>query len=101
MLAALRAGSANAAIAREHEVSVHTVRSQVSSVLRKLGVSSRRELAATEDEMANDGGRMMRCSFCLKPEDEVRYLLGGGARVYICCDCVESCNRILARQRAG
>jgi DNA-binding CsgD family transcriptional regulator len=100
VLAALRAGKANAAIASEQGVSVHTVRSQVSSILRKLGVSSRRELTATEGEMA-DNGRRMRCSFCLKAEDEVRYMLGGGAGVYICGDCVESCNRILARQRAG
>jgi ATP-dependent Clp protease ATP-binding subunit ClpX len=48
-----------------------------------------------------DNRDRMRCSFCLKPEDEVRYMLGGGAGVYICGDCVESCNRILARQRAG
>jgi DNA-binding CsgD family transcriptional regulator len=99
VLAALRAGKTNAAIASDQGVSVHTVRSQVSSILRKLGASSRRELTSTEGAMRDHEARM-RCSFCLKAEDEVRHLLGG-ARVYICGDCVESCNRILARQRAG
>jgi len=55
VLAALRAGKPNAAIARECAVSVNTVRSHVSSIRGKLGVSSRRELRAMEGEIASGG----------------------------------------------
>jgi len=37
----------------------------------------------------------------MKPEREVTYLLGGAGQAYICGECVESCNRILASQRTG
>lgn len=39
-------GSTNAAIARARGTSVNTVENQISSIFRKLGVSSRSELAA-------------------------------------------------------
>lgn len=42
---AVLAGRSNAAIARDRGTSVRTVANQVASVLRKCGVSSRRELA--------------------------------------------------------
>jgi len=46
ILTHLLEGSSNAAIAQIRGTSVHTVANQVASILRKLGVASRSELAA-------------------------------------------------------
>ena len=100
VLLALRAGKPNAVIATELGVSVNTVRTQVSSVLGKLALRSRGELRAMEGLMAKNRPEL-RCSFCLKSESEVQYLLGGADDSYICGACVEACNQILAQQRAG
>jgi hypothetical protein len=39
----------------------------------------------------------LHCSFCRKPDTWVQKLIGGPG-VYICGDCVELCNRILAEK---
>jgi len=100
VLRALRAAKTNAAIASELGVNVDTVRTQVSCVLGKLAVPPRRELRRMEGTMAKDR-RELRCSFCLKSEQEVQYLLGGAGASHICGACVDACNQIIARQRAG
>lgn len=46
VLALIRAGLSNAAIARARRRSVRTVANQVSSILRKLGATSRAALTA-------------------------------------------------------
>jgi LuxR family maltose regulon positive regulatory protein len=48
VLAELQRRRANAQIARDLHISVETVRTHARSIYRKLGVSSRRELAAPE-----------------------------------------------------
>jgi ATP-dependent Clp protease ATP-binding subunit ClpX len=40
------------------------------------------------------------CSFCGKPRDQVAHMIAG-PKVYICDECVELCNEILAEQRGG
>lgn len=45
VLALVRQGKANKVIARELGVSVHTIKSHVSSIMRKLGASNRTEVA--------------------------------------------------------
>ena len=40
-------------------------------------------------------GERLQCSFCGKSQDEVRKLIAG-PKVYICDQCVELCNDILA-----
>ncbi len=48
--------------------------------------------------MDTDG--RLRCSFCGRDEDEVTYLLAGGAQsVYICGDCVDICVDIIKREK--
>ena len=37
----------------------------------------------------------VRCSFCNKPQDQVRKLIAGPAGVYICDECIELCQHIL------
>ncbi len=46
---AMTLGLSNAEIARAHGVSVRTIANQVASILKKLGLSSRGEVAATFD----------------------------------------------------
>src|SRR5215510_13209270 len=50
---------------------------------------------------AAPGGQLAKktlyCSFCFKSQHEVRKLIAGPAAVYICDECVELCNEIIAR----
>lgn len=94
----LRAGRTNAETARTEQVSVHTVRSQVSSILGKMNASSRRDVRGTEGEMTDQDGRM-HCSFCMRSEDEVQELLAGASGARICERCVDACNKIIAEHR--
>ena len=45
--------------------------------------------------MASEDKVVPRCSFCGKPQDEVRKLVAGPA-INICDECVAICNEILA-----
>jgi ATP-dependent Clp protease ATP-binding subunit ClpX len=50
--------------------------------------------------MKTDGGNygtVLRCSFCGKSQDEVRKLIAGPT-VYICDECIELCNEIIAEE---
>jgi hypothetical protein len=38
------------------------------------------------------------CSFCFKSQHEVRKLISGPAAIYICDECVELCNEIIAER---
>ncbi len=37
----------------------------------------------------------VRCSFCNKPQDQVRKLIAGPAGVYICDECIDICSEIM------
>ncbi len=93
----LRAGHPNAEIARRRGVSVNTVRTQVSSMLSKLGLVNRKALARWEDPMATS--TTLACSFCGKDSTRVELLIAGPA-VYICGECVALCNDIIAKARS-
>jgi DNA-binding CsgD family transcriptional regulator len=99
VMAGLRARKTNVQIARDEHISVHTVRSHVSSILGKLNVSSRYQLPELEMTM-NDRKTELRCSFCIRSEHDVTELIAGPNGVYICDACVDACNRILAEHRA-
>jgi len=43
------------------------------------------------------GARTLSCSFCGKSQDQVRKLIAG-PRVYICDECIELCNEIVAEE---
>ena len=45
----------------------------------------------------DDRGGELRCSFCGKSQDEVKKLIAGPT-VYICDECVELCNDIIAEE---
>ena len=38
------------------------------------------------------------CSFCFKSQHDVRKLIAGPAAIYICDECVEICNQIIAER---
>ena len=40
--------------------------------------------------------KTLYCSFCLKSEHEVEKLLSGHGGIYICGECVQACNEIIA-----
>jgi hypothetical protein len=40
--------------------------------------------------------KTLYCSFCSKSQHEVRKLIAGPASIYICDECVELCNQIIA-----
>lgn len=71
VLAGLRAGETNAVIAATECVSIHTVRSQVSSILGKLGAAHRRDFKTMEAAMT-DETKGLRCSFCMRTEHRTR-----------------------------
>ena len=49
---------------------------------------------------ASGGGsaptRTLFCSFCFKSQHEVRKLIAGPANIFICDECVDLCNQIIA-----
>jgi hypothetical protein len=51
--------------------------------------------ASTGGDLAKK--KTLYCSFCFKSQHEVRRLIAGPAAVYICDECVELCNEIIAR----
>ena len=42
-----------------------------------------------------------KCSFCGKPQERVERLIAGPNRVYICNECVDLCNGIIAQEKAN
>ena len=40
----------------------------------------------------------IRCSFCNKPQEQVRKMIAGPAGVYICDECIEICNDIIEEE---
>jgi hypothetical protein len=40
--------------------------------------------------------KTLYCSFCIKSQHEVRKLIAGPAAIFICDECIELCNEIIA-----
>src|SRR5690554_3672733 len=49
--------------------------------------------------MFNEEKGKLKCSFCGKPQEQVKKLVAGPG-VYICDECVELCNEIIAERLA-
>ena len=43
-------------------------------------------------------GDKIRCSFCNKTQDQVHKLIAGPAGIFICDECIETCNDILEEE---
>jgi len=50
-----------------------------------------------KDKESGNLGSVLHCSFCGKSQDEVRKLIAGPT-VYICDECIELCNEIIAEE---
>ncbi|HEY66386.1 MAG TPA: ATP-dependent Clp protease ATP-binding subunit ClpX [Caldilineae bacterium] len=48
--------------------------------------------------VVKDSDNVRRCSFCHRSEDEVRRLIAGSDKVFICDECVELCREILEEE---
>ena len=49
------------------------------------------------DSMAKNDDKQLRCSFCGKPQDQVKRLIAG-PNVYICNECIELCQEIIEEE---
>ncbi len=49
------------------------------------------------ESMAKNDDKQLRCSFCGKPQDQVRRLIAG-PNVYICNECIELCQEIIEEE---
>jgi hypothetical protein len=59
------------------------------------------EAASDKAETAQAAGgtgptKTLYCSFCIKSQHEVRKLIAGPAAIFICDECIELCNEIIA-----
>ena len=43
-------------------------------------------------------GKLLHCSFCGKSQHEVAKLISGPAQIFICDECVDLCNQIIANK---
>ncbi len=50
--------------------------------------------------MNEDGKKTLRCSFCGKPQEQVRKLIAGPNGAYICDECVDICSEIIEEEFA-
>jgi len=50
------------------------------------------------DTVAEPTAPPIRCSFCNKPTEQVRSLVGGSNGVFICNECVDLCREIFDEQ---
>lgn len=55
----------------------------------------------TKINQYDQGHRDLRCSFCGKAQDEVFRLFSGSGGVFICNECINLCNIILADEKSG
>jgi ATP-dependent Clp protease ATP-binding subunit ClpX len=53
-----------------------------------------------DEKRKSDRTESLRCSFCGKNRDEVRKLIAGPT-VYICDECIDLCNDIIAEEAEG
>src|ERR1035437_5033939 len=61
-----------------------------------MAVSDRRT-RGTDVAKFGDGGDLVKCSFCGKSQKQVKKLIAGPG-VYICDECIELCNDIIAEE---
>ena len=69
----------------------------------ELGITTSAEPAPSEVEGVakfGEGGELLKCSFCGKSQKQVKKLIAGPG-VYICDECIDLCNEIIAGERGG
>ena len=66
--------------------------------IQTLRVLERAQSDHREETMMDVNKSTYGCSFCGKPNEAVERLIAGPNGVFICNECVEQCNEILARE---
>jgi len=61
-----------------------------------MSAAARTEAETTPAAGASVPTKTLYCSFCFKSQHEVRRLISGPAAIFICDECVELCNEIVA-----
>jgi hypothetical protein len=57
------------------------------------------EMPITQAETTPVPAKILYCTFCLKSQHEVKRLISGPFSVFICGECVELCNEIIADRK--
>jgi excisionase family DNA binding protein len=78
----------------------HPILRAISDALLTLSPGAETRGAGARPGAGRAGGGAYRCSFCGKSGEEVRRLIAGPNRVYICDACVALCNEIIAEETA-
>jgi hypothetical protein len=61
--------------------------------------SAQADMATPQPASAPVPTKLMYCTFCFKSQHEVKRLISGPFNVFICDECVELCNDIIAGQK--
>jgi ATP-dependent Clp protease ATP-binding subunit ClpA len=84
-------------IVREGEGIAAGVLIGLGAPLERVSETMMRAIARSTAPRLTDGdAAQRRCAFCGKNQQEVQRLVAGPGGVYICNECVETCNRIFA-----
>lgn len=67
-------------------------------VLRALRTIDDGCISTGKDRSMADKGQEYRCSFCGKPNLEVKRMIAGPDGVFICNECVRLCNELIAKK---
>lgn len=63
-----------------------------------MAVTNKKEAEAAPAAGGSLPTKTLYCSFCGKSQYEVKRLISGPAAIFICDECVELCNEIIARR---
>ena len=55
-----------------------------------------KDAAEAAPATAGDAPKILYCSFCFKSQHDVEKLISGAAGIFICKECVDHCNAIIA-----
>jgi ATP-dependent Clp protease ATP-binding subunit ClpX len=61
-----------------------------------MSSSAQAEMATPQQASAPMRSKTLYCSFCSKSQHEVKRLISGPFNVFICDECVDQCNEIIA-----
>jgi ClpX C4-type zinc finger len=65
----------------------------------RVSSSAQAEIATPQAASAPVPTKILYCTFCFKSQHEVRRLISGPFNVFICDECVELCNEIIAGRK--
>ena len=64
-----------------------------------MSSSAQAEIATPQPASAPVPSKTLYCSFCFKSQHDVKKLISGPFNIFICDECVDQCNEIIAGQK--